>query len=53
MNLYDLFLETVRQQPDHPAILGPKSQEVLRYRELNDAIVAASARTFTRVSLYS
>jgi long-chain acyl-CoA synthetase len=39
MNLYDLFQNTARRQPDHPAILGPDGG--LSYRGLVEAIEAA------------
>jgi long-chain acyl-CoA synthetase len=44
LNLYDVFAEVARRQPDSPAILGPAPDEVLTYRRLDDAIAAVAAR---------
>jgi long-chain acyl-CoA synthetase len=44
LNLYDVFAEVARRQPDSPAILGPAPDEVLTYRRLGDAIAAVAAR---------
>jgi long-chain acyl-CoA synthetase len=44
LNLYDLFCQTARRQPDAPALLGPGSQDALSYRSLQEAIDAASNR---------
>jgi long-chain acyl-CoA synthetase len=38
MNLYDLFAETARQQPDHAAILGPRPHDHITYKALDEAI---------------
>jgi long-chain acyl-CoA synthetase len=44
MNLYDLFHETARRQPEHPAILGPSQDTALTYSGLDEAIRAAASR---------
>jgi long-chain acyl-CoA synthetase len=44
LNLYELFHEMARRQPDHPALLGPGPREALSYGELDTAILQASAR---------
>lgn len=44
MNLDDLFRETARRQPDHPAICGPRPDDRLSYADLDRAIGAAAQR---------
>jgi long-chain acyl-CoA synthetase len=44
MNLDDLFRESVRRQPDHAAVCGPKSDDRWSYRDLDRAIDAAAGR---------
>src|SRR5687767_4291437 len=44
MNLDDVFAQTARQQPDHPAVLGPGPDDRLSYRELDEAIGTAADR---------
>ncbi|HKB06595.1 MAG TPA: class I adenylate-forming enzyme family protein [Gemmataceae bacterium] len=44
MNLHDVFLQTVRRQPTHPAILGPGPSDALSYAQLADTIEAAAER---------
>lgn len=34
----DVFCETVERQPDHPAIIGPKDEDILSYKQLKDEI---------------
>jgi long-chain acyl-CoA synthetase len=41
INLYDIFRDTVRRQPEKPAILGPDPGDGITYRSLNEAIDAA------------
>src|SRR5882724_5744736 len=43
MNLYEVFLETARRQPAHPAILGPGPEDALSYAALAEAIDAMNA----------
>lgn len=50
MNLYRTFHETARQQADHPAILGPQSNDTISYRDLDEAIVAG-AETLARAGV--
>jgi long-chain acyl-CoA synthetase len=42
MNLYDLFRQTARRQPGHPAVLGPGEGDALTYRGLDEAIRTAA-----------
>ena len=42
LNLYDLFCQTARRQPDAPALLGPGPQDALSYRTLQEAIDTAA-----------
>lgn len=44
MNLDDLFRDTARRQPDRPAIFDAGRDAVLTYRELDEAVGAASRR---------
>jgi long-chain acyl-CoA synthetase len=39
----DRFRETAARQPDHPAIVGPRADAAMTYRQLDEAIEAASA----------
>jgi len=38
MNMYTRFCDTVRRQPHHPAILGPRANQSLSYVQLYDVI---------------
>ena len=38
MNLVELLAKQVDKQPDHPAILGPKDDQALSYKQLMDRI---------------
>lgn len=38
MNLADVFLKTVAAQPEHPAILGPGTDDIWTYQQLADLI---------------
>jgi long-chain acyl-CoA synthetase len=42
MNLYQLFCETAARQGTHPAILGPREDSAISYRDLDAAICATS-----------
>ena len=42
MNLYDIFAETVRRQPAHLAIVGPRDTVSMSYSELDSAIGQAA-----------
>jgi long-chain acyl-CoA synthetase len=43
-NLYELFHQTALRQPESPAVLGPRTNAVLSYRELDAAIGRAAER---------
>lgn len=44
MNLFDIFYERANDQPDHPAIIGPGTDDSLTYRELEERIEFVAAR---------
>src|SRR5262245_13370844 len=44
MNLYDILEQRARQQPSHPAILGPEPEDCVTYAALLDGINSASRR---------
>src|SRR5262249_58779682 len=43
LNLDDVFRQTARRQPGHPAVLGPRPGDALTYRDLSAAIDGAAA----------
>jgi long-chain acyl-CoA synthetase len=51
-NLCEVFHETARRQPDHPAILGPAADAAMTYGRLDEAIVAR-AEELRRAGLQS
>ena len=44
VNMDERFRETVRRQPDHPAILGPRADAAMTYAQLDEAIQAACGK---------
>jgi long-chain acyl-CoA synthetase len=44
VDLYQLFRETARRQPDRPAILGPRPTDAVSYAQLDDAIQRVGER---------
>jgi long-chain acyl-CoA synthetase len=44
MNLHDVFLQTARRQPSHPAILGPGPSDARSYAQLAETIRVAAER---------
>jgi long-chain acyl-CoA synthetase len=42
--LYELFHRTARNQPDHPAILGPGADAAISYAQLDEAIIQTGQR---------
>jgi long-chain acyl-CoA synthetase len=47
MNLDELFRTTARQQPEHPAVIGPGAGDMLTYAQL-DAIIDEQCRNLER-----